>query len=309
MEPAIEVEGLTKAYGELTAVDGIDFTVDRGEIFGFLGPNGAGKTTTVRMLTGIFPPDSGKIFLAGYDLNRNPLAAKRKIGVAPEMANAYLELTALENVLFMANLYGLSGIEVKDRAKKLLTTFGLKDRMGDKVKQFSKGLQQRVIICMALVNDPEIIFLDEPTSGLDVKSRQLIREVILELNEQGKTIFLTTHDIEEANKLCSKVAIINQGQIAAIDRPERLKGTIQGSQSLQVSFTKEMAVDFNTWSLISKVETEGDKYRLYTDQPGELIFELTEWAQKEELQIQTLNTLGPSLEDVFVQLTGGNNHG
>ena len=307
MKKAVAVKDLKKSYGELEAVKGISFSVNPGEIFGFLGPNGAGKTTTLRMMTGIFPPDEGEIYLAGHNLQKEPMLAKQNIGVAPELANAYHDLTALENVLFMANLYGLSGARIKRRSQDLLATFGLEDRMHDYVREFSKGMQQRVIICMALVNDPEIIFLDEPTSGLDVESRQLIRDTILDLNRRGKTIFLTTHDIQEANRLCSRIGIINRGEIAAVDRPEKLKGTIAESQSIKVSFNKQVEFDFKSWDLVSKVEEEGDKYRLYTDQPEELIFTLTDIAREKGLKIQSLNTLGPSLEDVFVQLTGGNN--
>ncbi|GAB6137722.1 ABC transporter ATP-binding protein [Halanaerobaculum tunisiense] len=305
MQPAIEVKNLTKRYKELTAVDQINFTVKQGEIFGFLGPNGAGKTTTVRMLTGVFPADEGEIYLAGYNLEDKPLQAKEKIGVVPELANAYLNLSALENILFMAELYGFSRKEVRDKAEELLTLFKLKDRKHDQVKSFSKGMQQRVIICMALVNDPDIIFLDEPTSGLDVQSKQLIKQIINDLNKQGKTIFINTHNINEANKMCDRVAIINQGEIAAIDTPENLKATIKSTQSLEISFTDDFSFEFTKLDLVNKVEKKGDKYRLYTTDPGELVPRLNDLIDNKETKIQLINTLGPSLEDVFIQLTGG----
>ncbi|MCK8827224.1 ATP-binding cassette domain-containing protein [Natroniella acetigena] len=305
MQNIIRVENLTKKYEELIAVNDISFSVEKGDIFGFLGPNGAGKTTTVRMLTGVFPSDNGEIYLAGYNLKDNPFQAKQKIGVVPELANAYLDLTALENILFMANLYGLLGSKVEKKAEELLNTFNLEDRMNDKVKKFSKGMQQRVIICMALINDPEIIFLDEPTSGLDVESRRLIKNIILELNDKGKTIFLTTHNINEANSLCNKIAIINKGKIAAINTPENLKRTIKSSQSIRVSFDKDIAFKFKDWDVVNKVKKEGDKYRIYTDTPDELIFKLTNLARNHKTKIRSINTLDPSLEDVFIKLTGG----
>ena len=187
---SIRVKNLNKSYGNLKAVDNISFGVKSGEIFGFLGPNGAGKTTTSRMITGVFPPDSGEIYIKDHNLLKQTLEAKMKMGVVPELANAYMDLTARENILFMAEMYGLSGKEVEKKAESLLEKFGLADRKYDELKQFSKGMTQRVVICMALINDPKILFLDEPTSGLDVQSRRLIRNEIRNLNQKGTTISL-----------------------------------------------------------------------------------------------------------------------
>ncbi len=305
MSDAIVAEDLVKTFGDFRAVNGVSFSVDSGEIFGFLGPNGAGKTTTVRMLTGVLEPDSGKVQLHGYDLLRQRDVAKRRIGVVPELANAYLDLTALQNITFTAELYGLAGREVKHRAEELLDMFGLLDRRHDKVATFSKGMTQRVILAMSLINEPQTLFLDEPTGGLDVQSSRLIHRIIRELNEEGTTVFITTHNIAEANALCDRVAIINEGEIAAVDSPESLKATFESSRSIEVSFTEQLA-DFPDMEGIIRTERRGDKWRIYTRKPHDSLMQLTGFVREHpELQIETVNTRGPDLEEVFVRLTGG----
>lgn len=302
---AIQVKNLNKSYGNLKAVDNISFVVENGEIFGFLGPNGAGKTTTARMLTGVFPPDSGEIYIKEYNLLRQTLEAKMKMGVVPELANAYMDLTAMENILFMAEMYGLSGKEVKNKAENLLGKFGLEDRKHDELKQFSKGMTQRVVLSMALINEPEILFLDEPTSGLDVQSRRLIRNVIRDLNQNGTTIFLTTHNINEANELCDRIAIINKGEFAAIDSPENLKNTFKKFQSVEVSFQGDEVPDLKDLPGVNSVEKRGDKYILFTENPTKVVEELGQEIKDKNIKLNNIRTLGPQLEDVFVKLTGG----
>jgi ABC-2 type transport system ATP-binding protein len=228
MDYVVKVQNLTKIYGKLMAVDHINFEVEKGEIFGFLGPNGAGKTTTLRMLTGVIKPDGGEADILGFNIQKEPLKAKQNIGVVPETSNAYLDLTAWQNMILMAELYGVPKRESENRAKDLLDRLGIYDRIDSKVKGFSKGMKQRLILCMALINDPVLIFLDEPTSGLDVQSSHMIREILQEFSKEGKSIFLTTHNMDEANRLCDRVAIINHGKIAAIDRPANLKPLLNG---------------------------------------------------------------------------------
>ena len=305
MKHVIQVQNLTKRYGKLTAVDHINFEVEKGEIFGFLGPNGAGKTTTLRMLTGIIQADEGAENILGFNIQKEALKAKQNIGVVPETSNAYVDLSAWQNMMLMSELYGIPRKVAEDRAESLLDRLSLYHRRDDKVKGFSKGMKQRLILCMALVNDPILVFLDEPTSGLDVASRQLIREILQEFPEQGKTIFLTTHNMNEANRLCDRVAIINQGKIAAIDRPEKLKNTVKKLKSIEVSFDRSV----NTQSLseishIKELKKEGDKFIAYTDNVNGLIHSLTNFAGLNGLKIVTLNTRDPSLEEVFVELTG-----
>ena len=301
---AIEVDNLTKLFDDFTAVDHLDFEVKNGEIFGFLGPNGAGKTTTVRMLTGIIKPSSGKVSIMGLDIRQDPIKAKQIMGVVPELSNAYTELTAWNNLQFMAELYGVPGKDARQRAEELLGKFDLYERKDHKVRTFSKGMKQKLIIAMSLMNDPEILFLDEPTSGLDVISARLIKDMLLELNKEGKTIFLTTHYMEEANQLCSRVAIINHGKIAAIDAPEKLKMRIGGLEWVEVSFDMPVdASDFSDLSGVIDIRMSGDKLRLYTNEPGRTIYQLVDYSRSNDLEIVMLNTLTPTLEDVFIKLT------
>jgi len=301
---AIEVQELTKRYGDLVAVDHISFSVEGGEFFGFLGPNGAGKTTTVRMLTGIIKPDSGRASVGGYDVQREPLQAKQLLGIVPEMANAYIDLTAWENLMLMGELYGVPKRTRRERAQQLLRKFGLGERKDQRVKAFSKGMKQRLLLAMALINEPQILFLDEPTSGLDVQSARMIRGVLQQLHEEGVTIFLTTHNLEEANRLCQRVAIINHGRLAAIDSPERLRRTVQSLQVVEVCFNEDVDPGkLAAFSEVSELKQMGDKLLLYTDRPGELIIQLADLAKTNGLRIIALNTLGPSLEEVFLKLT------
>jgi ABC-2 type transport system ATP-binding protein len=306
MEYAVAVQELTKRYGDVIAVDHVSFEVEEGEVFGFLGPNGAGKTTTIRMLTGLIKPDGGKALVAGYDVLRSPVEVKQRIGVVPEVSNAYVDLTAWENMALMGKLYGMPKQKLRENATNLLKEFGLyevKDRL---VRAFSKGMRQRLLLCMALVNDPEVLFLDEPTSGLDVESARLLREKIAQYNRDGKTVFLSTHNMEEANQLCHRVAIINHGRIAAIDTPENLRARSMELQYIEVAFNKAV----NTRELSEnpsfiKAVPAGNKLRVYTADPLTVIEFLVEYARKNNLRVLSLNTMMPSLEDVFLKLVKG----
>jgi ABC-2 type transport system ATP-binding protein len=306
MENAIEVIDLTKKYGELLAVDHINFAVKNGEIFGFLGPNGAGKTTTVRMLTGIIKPTSGEAYVMGYNIKTEILQAKQLMGIVPEMSNAYTDLSAWRNLMFSAELYGIPKHERVPRAEKLLKEFGLFERRNQRTKAFSKGMKQRLIICMALINDPEILFLDEPTSGLDVESTRIIKEKLRELNKNGATIFINTHNMEEANELCNRVAIMNHGKIVMIESPEKLRNTTRGLHSVEVVFDKP--ADPNVLlkhTGATNAKKVGDKVRLYTEDINEVISRLSDLAKFSGMKILTLNTFTPSLEDVFIKITEG----
>lgn len=302
----IEARELVKQFNGLRAVDGISFSVNGGEIFGFLGPNGAGKTTTVRMLTGVLTPDSGKAFIQNIEVSKKPTEAKERIGIAPEEANVYLDLTGNGNMKLAAELYGVPRRKRQNKIDQLLQTFDLFGRRDSKAGTYSKGMKKRLTLAMALINDPPILFLDEPTSGLDVASQRLIRERIRKLREEGKTVFLTTHNIMEADELCNRVAIIDEGTIAAIDRPETLKGEIESTRSIRVSFKKTDSSLENTLRGIDSVEDlerEGDKFRLYTSNPGHLLEEMIELSRGMDLDIESLQTMGPSLEEVFTHLT------
>src|SRR4030066_2544404 len=221
MEIAITVQDLTKHYPNVLAVDHISYEVSRGEFFGFLGPNGAGKTTTIRMLTGIIKKDSGEVSIMGYPAGS--VRAKQLSGVMPELSNAYLDLTAWGNLMLMAELYRISGNQAKERAESLLQQLGLFERKDSLASTYSMGMRKRLILCMALLSNPQILFLDEPTSGLDVQSVRFMRALLRNLRNEGKTIFLTTHNMDEAAEMCERVAIINHGKIVARDSAAKMR--------------------------------------------------------------------------------------
>jgi len=305
---AIEVVNLTKCYADLLAADHISFGVSKGEFFGFLGPNGAGKTTTVRILTGIIKADGGNAMVMGY--LAGSLEAKQISGVVPELANAYLDLSAWNNLMLMIELYGVSGTNGKQRAETLLKELGLYERRNDLVKGFSRGMRQRVLLCMALVSDPQILFLDEPTTGLDVQSTRVIRTILRNLKQAGKTIFLTTHNMEEANELCDRVAIINHGKIAAIDTPEKLRITVNRLHSVKVSFDKPVVTEvLLELPAVNKVENVGDRVRLYTDDPCSVVASLVDYSRANSLRMVAMDVIPPTLEDAFVKLTEERSHG
>jgi ABC-2 type transport system ATP-binding protein len=310
----IEVQNLTKIYRQgrrrvesVLAVDHIDFSVRRGEVFGFLGPNGAGKTTTHRMLTTLLTPTEGTVHIAGQDIRRHAHEAKKSMGLVPEEANVYTELNAWDNLMFTGSLYRVSQEERKGRAQHLLEVFGLWDRRMDKTEEFSRGMRRRLCIAMALIHQPTLLFLDEPTSGLDAQSARLIRDLVREMNAEGTTVFLTTHQIEEANRLCDRVAIIHHGRIAAVDTPERLKRDFRQVQSVEVALEPlppAAAQDLSRLPGVGHIVKRGDKWRLYTEDPSRMLPRVVHFAEQRGLTIVSLNTLGPSLEDVFLQITG-----
>ena len=306
MNEVIAVDGLIKRFGAITAVDNISFSVPDGEIFGFLGPNGAGKTTTIRMLTGLLTPDAGEISIGGVNLQKHPIAAKMQMGIIPEMSNVYTDLTARQNVALAGRFYSMSRSAADRRADQLLEQFELSERKNDKVEGFSKGMKQRVLIASALVHNPHVLFLDEPTSGLDVHSQRLIRTIIREMNDAGTTVFLTTHNIEEANALCDRVGIINRGELAAIDTPERLKKAFKETQSVEVAFEEPVDVSaIERSGLVIRTERAGDTWRFYTDDPDALAKYVFAVANEQGLTFNALRIEGASLEDVFVTLTEG----
>jgi ABC-2 type transport system ATP-binding protein len=304
IEPIV-VENISKEFNGLRAVDGISFKVRRAEVFGFLGPNGAGKTTTVRMLIGVIKPNSGSMWVDGINVQEEPIKVKEKIGVAPEEFNAYADLTGLENLNLTGDFYDIPRRKRIERSFELLRKFNLYEWKDKYAKQYSKGMKHRLLLAMALVNDPPILFFDELTAGLDVASRRIIRNHIKLLSKEGKTIFLTTHNIEEADKLCDRIAIINKGRIAAIDSPEKLKRTISSTQSVVVSFEGKTIYYglLKGLKVVESVEKRGDKFHIYTSEPNVLIDEMVNLSRRKNVKILSLQTLGPSLEEVFTILT------
>ena len=236
-ESLIEVRGLTKRFNEVTALDDISFNLYRGELFGFLGPNGAGKTTTINILTGLSRPDAGTILIGGQDCTKDPKAAQQMIGVVSDESNLYPELSGFANLCFCASLYGMPKNEREERAGELLESFGLKDAAERNFAAYSRGMKRKLTIAAGIIHNPRILFLDEPTTGIDVASARQIRQLIADLHHTGTTIFLTTHYIEEAERLCERIAFIVRGRIVQTDSISNLLQPVQEKKVMVISLS------------------------------------------------------------------------
>jgi ABC-2 type transport system ATP-binding protein len=293
-QPVIDVSGLTKRYGPpesgLLAVDQISFQVHPGEVFGFLGPNGAGKTTTIRILAGLSEPTAGEVQMLGMDRSRDVSQIKKQIGVVPEASNLYNELTAFGNLIFSMQLYGVPRAERARRAEELLNRFRLTEKRDTPFGKLSRGMKRALTIAAALAHRPDLVFLDEPTTGLDVISARNLRQLIAELRQEGVTVFLTTHYLEEAERLCDRIAIIVRGQIVALDTVAGLKARVRDTTAVEVTLEKETG--------------PSETRRLTGDTPAALVREALAQAESEEKRVLALHTVQPTLEDVFVELTG-----
>ncbi len=299
----IKVENLSKYFGEVHAVDEVNFSVNKGEIFGFLGPNGAGKTTTFRMMTGVLKPTNGQIKIFEKNVWKDPIPIKQIIGNVPEMANVYPDLTGMQNLTLIGELYGVPKKINKERAEKLLKQFELFEKRNFKTRKYSKGMKQRLLLCMALMNDPIILFLDEPIVGLDVQSAKIIKQLLKEYNQNGTTIFLTTHDMEVANELCDRIAIINKGKIVSLDTPENLKKLFQEFQEIDISFNQDInKEEFEKLSSIKKVQKVKDGFSVIVYEVNLAIIQITDFAKTNKLEIKRLNTHQPRLEEVFLKI-------
>jgi len=301
------VDGLTKKYGDQTAVDGISFSVREGEIFGFLGPNGAGKTTTINVLTGLARVTTGSVRIAGLDGARETKRAQRIMGIVPDESNLYDEFSGFENLCFCAALYGLPKAERERRAKDLLEQFGLDQAGRKRFGAYSKGMKRKLTIAAGIIHDPRILFLDEPTTGIDVASARQIRQLIQGLNRKGTTIFLTTHYIEEAERLCQRVAFIVGGKLVRSGSPEELMRSVQQDHVVQFSFTDEIA-GFKTAIQAQfpdlMLDIPGNRaIRFRSPQPLN-VTPLMRFFEEKNLPVYEARILRPSLEDVFVTITG-----
>jgi ABC-2 type transport system ATP-binding protein len=303
---AIRAYDLVRRFGERSAVDHVSFEVARGEVFGFLGPNGAGKSTTTRMLTGYLRPTSGTVEVGGVDAIKHPTAARRHTSVVSEEGNVYGDLSVWDNVMLMGELYGVRYRERHERACELLGRFDLTSHSGRSGRELSKGLRQRLMLCMALVSQPEVLFLDEPTSGLDVASARLIREIVLEVNQaHGTTVFLTTHNMEEAEQLCGRVAIIDHGRLVAIDSPAMLRARVHARRSVDVHFADYANAPADLLPELAGMEVMrlSDGFRVFAMEPGPLAQAIAVQAERRGIHIEGIATCAPTLEDVFVALT------
>lgn len=290
----IQAEHLRKSFGSIVAVEDVSFEIREGEAFGLLGPNGAGKTTTLSMLVGLLDPDSGTVRLSGGLDPRHP-QTRQQIGIAPQSLSLYDELTALENLVFFGRLFGLSGKALNDRVKWCLDFAGLTDRQNDRVTVYSGGMKRRLNLAAALIHEPRIVLLDEPTVGVDPQSRNHLFERIEGLKQRGLTVIYTTHYMEEAERLCDRVAIMDHGRILAVDTVPKLIAAHGGETRVQVDLVE---TPDSTISLPGKLE--GRRLEFSTHDP---IAALLQWRES-GAAFSTFQVKRPTLEAVFLNLTG-----
>jgi ABC-2 type transport system ATP-binding protein len=304
---AISVRGLCKSFGDVGALAGLDFDVYSGELFGFLGPNGAGKTTTINILTGLARPDAGTIHVGGIDCTKNPRAAQHLIGVVPDESNLYPELSGFDNLCFSAALYGTGRAERERRARELLESFGLSNAADRKFGGYSRGMKRRLTIAAGIIHEPAILFLDEPTTGIDAGSARQLRQLISELHEQGMTIFLTTHYIEEAERLCQRIAFIVSGRIVLQDTVQNLTGPMRDKYVMLVSctpgrtdFSEELSAKFPEQDF--SIMQQG-VIRVEADEPVR-VGPLVHFLEERGAEVTEAKKIRPNLEDVFIRVTG-----
>jgi len=305
----IEVEGLTKSFGSLTAADHLSFEVEEGEVFGLLGPNGAGKTTTVRMLACLISASEGSARVGGYDIAQDSLRVREIVGILTENPSLYERLTAYENMDFFAEAYGLSDVsEKRNRIRELLQFFELWDRRNDKAATFSKGMKQKLAVARALVHKPPILFLDEPTSGLDPESSKEVRDLMERLSRREKhTILLCTHRLEDAEKLCSRVMIIDRGKSVIVGTPDELRDKIAGQPILEVTLKKlnqkivEAVRELNH-VLEVNVDDSASKLIVTLDDVQSVTPDVVKNIVHAGGMVLSVNTLRPSLEEAYLKL-------
>lgn len=301
MSIVVKVDNLTKKYGELTAVDNISFSIDKGEIFGLLGPNGAGKTTTVEMMEGLRKPDSGSIEICGIDALKKPGNIKELIGAQLQSTTIYDQIRVKEVIDLFGNYYKKS-----IPSSKLLEEVSLTDKKNAFYRTLSGGQKQRVAMALAIVNDPEVLFLDEPTTGLDPQARRNVWSIITNLRKRGKTIILTTHYMEEAEQLCQRVGIIDKGEIIALDTPSNLIANTGLKSSIEFSVSQEDSEKIlQGLKGIGKVTQQSDnKFILNTKESSKALKELTRFSDKNNINMDNISVRKATLEDVFLSLTG-----
>lgn len=308
MNNIIEIKDLVKKYGNTQVVRGLSLSIRRGEIFGFLGPNGAGKTTTISMLSGLLKPTSGLVVIAGFDVVKEAGKVKEKIGLVPQELALYPTLNALDNLLYFGRIYGLRGKALRQRVDEVLQMVALKEFAKEAVKTYSGGMKRRLNIAAGLLHNPEVLFLDEPTVGVDPQSRNAIFERVKKLRSEGVTILYTTHYMEEAQQLCDRVAIIDQGRIIALDTPRKLIADLGGSIiHLGVANGKLNNKLLEQLQLLDEVKVAvriDGKVKVKALNTQEALIQMLDLFRRTNTQITSLQVLEPNLETVFLQLTG-----
>jgi ABC-2 type transport system ATP-binding protein len=303
----VETHDLTKVFNGRKAVNNLNLTIEEGEIFGLLGPNGAGKTTTIAMLSTILPPTKGTAAVSGYDIRRQPKEVRRAIGVVPQDVALYDDLSAAENLTYFGRLHGVDGKRLQRRTNKLLKLVRLKGRANDRVKSFSSGMKDRLNLAVSLIHEPRLLFLDEPTTGLDPQARLAVWKMIKKLQADGVSILLTTHYMEEADYLCDRVAIMNNGKIIALDSPAVLKRSIGKLEVIEVRATGisgALLVRLRKLRGVKEVVRTSKGLRLLTPTADAILGQVVSLTTSKKVRMDSLNIVQPTLEDVFIKLTG-----
>jgi len=304
----IRTESLRKVYPkEVVALDALDLEVREGELFGLLGPNGAGKTTTIGILTTRVRVTAGEAIVAGANVVTEAPVVRRRIGVVPQRPNPDRGLNVIENLVFHASYFGVPRAEATRRAGELLERLGIADKRDAKVEALSGGQQQRLMIARALTHDPRVVFLDEPTVGLDPQARLGLWEILRELHRQGRTIIMSTHYMEEADQLCDRLAIIDQGKLLALDTPSRLKAQAPGDTLVEVTFDGDASIAADAARAmdgVSNAEARGPLLRVFSKRGGEIIPALIDAGEAHGRIVRDIHLSRPSLETLFISLTG-----
>jgi len=300
----IEVENLVKHYGEVKAVDGLSFAVDEGEIFGLLGPNGAGKTTLIEIICGLRRFDHGKITINGFDLVKDSLKVRASIGFCPQETLLYDLLSVRENFALSASLYSLSSKKFKEQVEFSLKFLGVREFLNRRVQQLSGGMKRRANLAASIIHAPPIVILDEPTVGFDPNIKRDFWELIRNLKRYGKTIILSTHDMYEADEICDRVAIMDRGKIAALDKPHILKKTIGGEPTIHIrvkdSQTKKVLIILKEYNATLR----DDEIQILAKNPWEIMPEVSNKLLSQGVLVEKVEIVEPTLEDVFIKLTG-----
>ncbi len=297
---------ISKSYNDVKALTNVSLSINEGELYGLLGPNGAGKTTTISILSSLLKPNEGEVLYQGKSLNKNASDCKKIIGVVPQEIALYEDLTAIENLKFWGTLYGIKGKQLQSKTDELLDFLGLADRKNHKIKTYSGGMKRRINIAAALLHDPKIVFMDEPTVGIDPQSRNLIFEVIEELQSRGLTMIYTTHYMEEAERLCDRIGIIDEGRIITEGSLDELKKASSVKEEIQVNFTNPQKTDLASMSnhFYGQLSIQANEMTLSTSKTNTDLPELIQMCTNAKLQLEKLNVRTLSLESIFLELTG-----
>ncbi len=302
--PAIDVKALCKSYGEIRALENVDFTVRSGEVFGYLGPNGAGKTTTINILSGLLDRDAGDLTICGLDIVQDPVAVKRQIGVVPEESNLYPELSCRRNLEYLGELYGLSRAARRRRTDELLEAFDLSDKKEAPFRTLSRGMKRRLTVAAALIHSPEVVFLDEPTAGLDVPSARALRGLVRTINRNGTTVFLTTHNLAEAEALCDRILILVKGHAITEGTADEIRRRVEKATSVSVAFSGDVEVEMLLEAcpaVHSASSTEGT-WRLEANDSHAALTQIVSFAEQQGLRLLEIGTSTTSLEDAFMTI-------